>query len=362
MKLARAYLFGGTNNITQRANLQVFQNTLVQHVNWANDVNGSAHAAGISVTGSLGNNTTILANHEVILSAGSLKSPTILEASGVGNPAILAAQDIPLKVSLPSVGFNLQDQPMLGILHPAGTTQNFTGYPTFVTFATARDLFGDNVTNVEAYIRSQIPVYARAISTRAAPNATTSAIQEKLLSAQADLIFRDLIPVAEILTAAIDTTVLAPLWNLLPFSRGSVHISTSTETPIIDPNFLMTDWDGIAVAATGRLTRRYLAAGVAAGWAGPEVTPGVGNVTADGSDAEWIDYLRKYMTPNYHPVGTTAMMAGELGGVVDCELKVYGTNNVRVVDAGVFPAQVDGHLTATLYAVAERAADLILAG
>jgi choline dehydrogenase len=64
---------------------------------------------------------------------------------------------------------------------------------------------------------------------------------------------------------------------------------------------------------------------------------------------------------NYHPIGTAAMMARELGGVVDPTLKVYGTSNVRVVDASVLPMQVSGHLTSTIYAVAERAADIIKA-
>lgn len=65
------------------------------------------------------------------------------------------------------------------------------------------------------------------------------------------------------------------------------------------------------------------------------------------------------VNPNYHPIGTAAMMARELGGVVDAELKVYGTSNVRVVDASILPLQVSGHLTSTLYAVAERTSDMI---
>lgn len=63
----------------------------------------------------------------------------------------------------------------------------------------------------------------------------------------------------------------------------------------------------------------------------------------------------------YHSIGTCAMLPRELGGVVDSKLKVYGTQNVRVVDASVVPIQMSGHPTATLYAVAERAADLIKA-
>lgn len=65
------------------------------------------------------------------------------------------------------------------------------------------------------------------------------------------------------------------------------------------------------------------------------------------------------VTPNHHPIGTASMMSRELGGVVSPKLKVYGTKNVRVVDASILPLQFSGHLTATLYAVAERAAEII---
>ena len=65
------------------------------------------------------------------------------------------------------------------------------------------------------------------------------------------------------------------------------------------------------------------------------------------------------VSPNYHPVGSAAMLPRDLGGVVDPELRVYGTRNVRVVDTSIFPYQIDGHLTSTLYAVAEKAADAI---
>ena len=67
------------------------------------------------------------------------------------------------------------------------------------------------------------------------------------------------------------------------------------------------------------------------------------------------------MQPNYHPIGTAAMMSEELGGVVDSSLKIYGTRNVRVVDASVMPFQVSGHLTSTLYALSEKAAEIIKA-
>lgn len=69
--------------------------------------------------------------------------------------------------------------------------------------------------------------------------------------------------------------------------------------------------------------------------------------------------IKSQVGPNYHPIGTASMMARDLGGVVDSEFKVYGVSNLRVVDASVLPLQVSGHLTATLYAIAERALDII---
>lgn len=65
------------------------------------------------------------------------------------------------------------------------------------------------------------------------------------------------------------------------------------------------------------------------------------------------------VVPNYHPIGTAAMMSRDLGGVVNKDLRLYGASNVRVVDASILPLQMSGHPTATLYAVAERASELI---
>ena len=90
-----------------------------------------------------------------------------------------------------------------------------------------------------------------------------------------------------------------------------------------------------------------------------------GNAVPDnaqrGTDAAWKSWIRGNFDSVAHPVGTAAMMRRSLGGVVDAQLKVYDTNNVRVVDASVMPLQVSAHLSATLYGVAEKAADLIKA-
>ena len=79
----------------------------------------------------------------------------------------------------------------------------------------------------------------------------------------------------------------------------------------------------------------------------------------NATDEEWGTYVKSAFSANSHPLGTAAMMSKELGGVVDGRLRVYGTGNVRVIDASIMPFQVSGHLTSTLYAIAEKAADII---
>lgn len=82
----------------------------------------------------------------------------------------------------------------------------------------------------------------------------------------------------------------------------------------------------------------------------------------NATDAQWRAFVEGNITPVQHGVGTASLMPRELGGVLDPELRVYGTRNVRVVDASVIPLEHNGHLMATVYAIAERAADIILEG
>ncbi|KAL9050916.1 MAG: hypothetical protein Q9162_006343 [Coniocarpon cinnabarinum] len=355
---ANAYLYSG-DVMSQRSNLQVFENTTAQRILWTDEQDDKAQASGVEVIDQAGDIQVVSVNKEVILSAGSLKSPVLLEASGVGNRDVLNANGIPVKVDLPSVGFNLQDQPNVPLV--ASAPQNFTGYPTYVTHATANDLFGNQAPQIYSHLLAQLPSYAQTITSRAAANVTTPEIQQQLLKIQLDLMFVDFIPMAELLTAPSGSNLVIAFWTLLPLSRGSVHINKSiSNDPIIDPHFFMLDSDHLFQAATARLGRSFFSAAQTSGFAGSEISPGLANVSSDATDEQWKDYFINHYGPNSHPVGTAAMMRQDLGGVVDASLTVYGVSNVRVVDASILPAQVDGHLTSTLYAVAERAADIIL--
>ncbi|KAF2164106.1 GMC oxidoreductase [Zasmidium cellare ATCC 36951] len=356
---ARSYWY----SIESRPNLHLFTNTLAEKIQWSalkpQPKTSKLAASGVQVRPiSGGDSRTITARKEVILSAGSHKSPGMLERSGFGNPNILSKMGIPLKYNLPAVGDGLQDQPNVVILANAST--NWTGYTPYVTYPTASDLFGANTSNVARHVSDQIPAYAATIASKS-NNATTADVVQKQLRIQVDLIFNKSIPVGEILTVPSETQILAAFWLLLPFSRGSTHISSTntSDAPLISPNFFMLDWDAIGQTAIANLVRRAFHTGPLGEYTGADITPNTTVVPNGAGVEQWLPYFKQSYTPNNHPVSTCAMMSHELGGVVDPELVVYGTQNVRVVDASVLPFQINGHLTSTLYAVAERASDLI---
>ncbi|KAF4206569.1 hypothetical protein CNMCM8980_005177 [Aspergillus fumigatiaffinis] len=302
---------------------------------------------------------TAMTRKEVILSAGALRTPPILEASGVGDKDRLQQLGIKMRIDLPGVGENLQDQPNVPLLYTGNL--NVSGTAPYATFLTAAQLFGQDVEDIAATTLSSIPSWAESLASSSTNNLNTSAIKQ-ILTLQHKLIFKSNITIAEILTSAAGTTLLSAFWLLLPFSRGSVHLASTKEedinAPSIDPNFFQVDFDLQTQMAIGKLAQTF--------WEQESVKslhpvpiPGRG-LDDNATDPQWTAFIKETFGPNYHPVGTASMMARELGGVVDSRLRVYGTENVRVVDASVIPLQVSGHLTATLYALAERAADIIL--
>ena len=140
-------------------------------------------------------------------------------------------------------------------------------------------------------------------------------------------------------------------------SRGSVHIRSSNpaEHPIINPNYFAVPFD-VKVATAGTAYLRKIAATPAySAILGAEITPG--NLD---EDLEAFT-TRRGLGSEFHPVGTAAMLPRDEGGVVDPKLKVYGTANVRVVDASIIPLHLAAHIQATVYGIAEKAADIILA-
>ncbi|KAM0517518.1 hypothetical protein ACHAPS_008177 [Verticillium nonalfalfae] len=157
--------------------------------------------------------------------------------------------------------------------------------------------------------------------------------------------------IAEILTIIAVGLQFSDYWILFPFSRGSVHLSSkeSIDKPLFDPRLMLADFDVQTTVAAGRLAKKFWQSEPVAASVGGQVLPDAATLPDDATDAQWETWARN----------NASMMSRELGGVVDPELKVYGTANVRVVDASVMPIQTSGHLTSTIYALAERLSDII---
>lgn len=145
-----------------------------------------------------------------------------------------------------------------------------------------------------------------------------------------------------------------------PLARGYVHINSSkpSEHPVYNPAFLNNEYDVQGLVAIAKYLRKVAqTAPFSAIWT-EEYEPGLEVVQ---TDEQWKTYVLNNTQPFYHPVGTCAMLPKDQGGVVDPSLTVYGTQNLRMVDASIIPVLVSAHPQTGIYGLAERAAELIVA-
>ncbi|KAL2206892.1 glucose oxidase [Sarocladium strictum] len=351
-----------------RRNLEILKGT-VRRVVWKKrgKKGEDVVADGVEYLDKDGKLKTLKARREVILSTGTIRSPLILEASGIGNQGFLRSLGITPIIDLPGVGENLIEQSgsMLAYL---GAT-NGTGSAVHA-FVTADDLFGKKeATKFAAETKKNIPKYAATIAAKSYGGALKAKNIEKVLRAQHEFLFNGnnekQVAFAELLTVSPPSSgiVASQFWILFPFSRGSVHLTSAyladINFPLFDPRLFLADVDVKASIALGQLVQSFWSTEPASSIALTSILPGETILPAEATPEQWRSYLLSQGNLEAHSLGSAAMMARELGGVVDSELRVYGTKNVRVVDASVLPTQISGHLTAIVYAVAEKAADII---
>ncbi|KAJ3510668.1 hypothetical protein NLJ89_g4541 [Agrocybe chaxingu] len=349
---------------SQRTNWLTLVTHQVTKINWkAGGI--PITASGVEFAPASGGSTRYTANarREVIIAAGAIQTPALLQLSGIGDSAVLGPLGIATQIDLKSVGKNLQEQTM-STMGAGGTGFDVGGRgpSNAIAYPNLYQIFGSNANAAVNKIRSSISSWA---ASQASAGLSANALQQ-IFQVQADLIINNNAPVVELFSDTGYPTKLGMLvWNLLPFSRGSVSITSSNpfQKPKVQVNYFSVDVDLDIQVNGARLARKILTTAPMSSLSTGEQIPGgaVPDNAQRGSDADWKAWIRSKFDSVAHPVGTAAMMRRSLGGVVDAQLKVYDTTNVRVVDASIMPLQVSAHLSATLYGVAEKAADLIKA-
>ncbi|RYP53405.1 hypothetical protein DL769_010525 [Monosporascus sp. CRB-8-3] len=329
---------------------------------------------------------TIRADKEVILAAGAIHSPQILQLSGIGPKKILDSAGIDTVVDLPGVGQNFQDHPMLSV---GVTLQNFTIHPNPLDLFLDRN-FSDWARN--AWETNRTGPYSIALSNVAAwlgmsvispdghediaakldaqdhaaqlppdTDPTVIAGYEAQMKALAAAIGS---PNAAFYSMSLSGSSAPGNYNILlhPLSRGSVNVNTTDPydaEPIVDYRALSNPVDADILVEFVKFTRRYHFNTSLAAYGPREMAPGPSVV----EDDDIADYVRTAVSPTeYHPSGTCAMLPKGLGGVVDENLRVYGVGRLRVVDASIIPTLPGANTCQTVYAIAEKAADIIKAG
>ncbi|KAI5481547.1 choline dehydrogenase [Pseudohyphozyma bogoriensis] len=375
---------GYLDSAANRTNLVVLSGYQATKINF-NGVNATGVTFAASATGTT---YTVSASSEVILSAGVIGTPQLLLVSGVGPKAQLEALDIDVVVDLPGVGMQLVDHLSGQLAFNATTTVDYTGDmiendPTFAAEQKALFLAG-NATSLYnspndaiAYINADIlmgstaaaeyiaavkanqsatvaaySAYSTDSTVLAGYNATyTSELNDILPTnvGQAEIIFDNTGTYGGYGNGTKTVVIQAAIQH--PLSRGSVTInSTSTfDAPLIDPGYLNHPADIIILREAFKWARTLSQTAPLSEILTTELSPG----SAVSTDAEWEDWIRTAVSTEYHPSGSCSMLPLDNGGCVDTHNRVYGTNNLRVIDSSIVPFSFAAHMTAPLYGIAE---------
>lgn len=288
---------------------------------------------------------TAKARHEVVLSAGAIGSPQILQLSGIGPGALLQKHGIDVQLEAPGVGGNLQDHLQLRCAWKLSDAKTLN--------TMANSLIGKARIGLEYLLKrtgpmsmspSQLGAFAKSRPDLATPDLEFH-VQPLSLGA-----FGENLHDFPAITASV--------CNLRPESRGTVEI-TSTDpksAPAIRPNYLTTEGDRQVAASSIRLARQIMAQGPMQRYAPEEFLPGVQSQT----DAELINAAGDVGTTIFHPVSTVRMGA-EAEAPLDAQLRLKGLDGLRVADASVMPTITSGNTNSPTIMIAEKAAAMMLA-
>ena len=286
---------------------------------------------------------TIYANNEVILSAGSISSPQILQLSGIGDAKQLEKLGIDVIHNNPAVGKNLQDHLQVRMVFKTNTRTLNDELNTWWKKALIGLQYFIFRTGPLTLSASQVYVFTNTSLDGSRPN-----IQFHMQPLSADKPGDGVHPFSAFTMS---------ICNLRPESRGEVTINSAdpTQLPKIIPNYLSTEGDRKIAIDSIKVARKIAEADSLKKHIIDEYVPGQSFI----SDEELLEAAKNNSQSIYHPVGTCKMGHDE-NSVVDERLKVHGISGLRVVDASIMPELVSGNTNAPTMMIAEKAAEMIL--
>ena len=325
--------------VRNRSNLKVMTKAIVEKLLFDGN-----QVTGVQVS-CAGNSASLKATREVLLCAGAINSPQLLMLSGIGDGDELQPFQIPIKHHLPGVGKNLQDHLQIRSVYQCNV-------PTLndeVRNPLRRMLIGLRYilfrTGPMSMAASQIGIFTNTVE-----NTTRPDIQFHFQPLSSDSPGKGVHDYSGITSSVT---------QLRPTSRGWLQLRSGSPQDYltIHPNYLDTELDQRTAVNGIRISRQIAFSSAMKNFIDREVLPGSDVNSYD----ELLDCARNIGETIYHPAGTCKMgPLDDPGAVVDSQLKVYGIDRLRVVDASIMPVISSGNTNAPTFAIAEKAADMIL--
>ena len=335
---ARAFL----NPAKSRSNLDIHTHAHTERLLFADDdprrVSGVAYRRNGAPTTAM-----LTAGGEVILSAGAIGSPQILELSGIGQGDVLNAAGVDVRHDLPGVGENLQDHLQIRLVYEVTTpTLNdaINRLAPRIGIGLQYFLFRKGPMSLGA---SQVAIFAKSMEGLETPD-----IQFHFQPLSADKPGIEMHPFSGITSSVC---------QLRPESRGHIHITSKDAAvyPKITPNYLSAPADELCAIRSMKFARAMTKTSALAPFIVREHVP----TDNPQSDEELLDAARNISQTIYHPTSTCKMGAGP-DAVVDDRLRVHGIAGLRVADASIMPTIVSGNTNAPTIMIGEKASDMIL--
>ena len=329
----------------QRSNLTIWTESQVERLIFDTPEAGQPRCSGAVIRRG-GDAVTVRAHKEVILSAGAIGSPQLLQLSGIGPADLLKEHGIDVTVDLPGVGENLQDHLQIRAVYKV------KGVKTLNTMANS--LIGKASIGLEYVLKRSGPMSMAPSQlcafTKSDPEQPYANLEYHVQPLSLDAFGEDLHPFP---------AITASVCNLNPTSRGHVRIRSSRfdDPPVIAPNYLSTEEDRKVAAQSLRQVRDIVSQPAMQVYQPEEWRPGLQYQT----DEELAKLAGDIATTIFHPVGTAKMgRDDDPMAVVDSHLRVRGVKGLRVVDASVMPLITSGNTNSPTLMIAEKAAGWIL--